>query len=77
MARLPRSAGAALYVREGLASVALARLTGIMVAFVVYPCAVMWVFAAKSAARAWLGLCLLAVPPGAAMLVFYFRGGAV
>jgi len=31
-ARLPRSAGAALYVREGLASVALARLTGIMVA---------------------------------------------
>lgn len=54
-----------------------ASLTGIMVAFVVYPCAVMWVFAAKSAARAWLGLCLLAVPPGAAMLVFYFRGGAV
>jgi amino acid transporter len=31
-ARLPRSAGAALYVREGLGSVALARLTGVMVA---------------------------------------------
>lgn len=31
-ARLPRSAGAALYVREGLGSVVLARLAGIMVA---------------------------------------------
>ena len=30
--RLPRSAGAALYVREGLGSVALARLVGVMVA---------------------------------------------
>jgi len=30
-ARLPRSAGAALYVREGLGSVALARLVGVMV----------------------------------------------
>jgi hypothetical protein len=54
-----------------------ASLTGIMVAFVVYPCAAMWVFAAKSAARAWLGLCLLAALPGAAMLFFYFGGSPV
>ena len=54
-----------------------ASLTGIMVAFVVYPCAVMWVFAAKSAARAWLGLCLLAALPGAAILFFYVGGSTV
>ncbi len=54
-----------------------ASLTGIMVSFVVYPCAAMWVFAARSAARAWLGLVLLAAVPGAVLLVHFVRGGAV
>ena len=31
-------------------------MTGTMVALVVFPCAVMWSFAARSAARAWAGL---------------------
>ncbi|MFV0680235.1 DUF3649 domain-containing protein [Ottowia sp.] len=39
---------------------------GMLASFVVYPCAVMWVFAARSAARAWWGLllpsALLALP---------------
>lgn len=52
-----------------------ASLTGIMVAFVVYPCAAMWVFAAHTAVRAWLGLLVSALVP-AALLLFYFFGGS-
>ncbi|MES2584691.1 MAG: DUF3649 domain-containing protein [Pseudomonadota bacterium] len=43
-------------------------VTATLVAFVVYPCAVLWVFAARSAAQAWLGLLYLAVPLGALLL---------
>ncbi|QTD46359.1 DUF3649 domain-containing protein [Ottowia testudinis] len=56
------------YALSALASVALALWLpvaraeavtwGLLAAFVVYPLAVMWVFAARSAARAWLGLAL-------------------
>lgn len=48
-----------------------ASLTGIMVAFVVYPCVVMWVFAARSATLAWLGLLALAALPGALLAIHY------
>ncbi|XAH23548.1 DUF3649 domain-containing protein [Xylophilus sp. GW821-FHT01B05] len=53
-----------------------AALTATMLAFVIYPCAVMWVFAARSAARAWLGLLLPAVVLGAMLLARYGFGGA-
>lgn len=33
-----------------------ATLTGTMLSFLIYACAVVWVFAARTAARAWLGL---------------------
>ena len=37
-------------------------LTGMQASFVVYAVAAIWVFAAKSARRAWLGLAVAAVP---------------
>jgi hypothetical protein len=52
-----------------------AALTGTMAAFVVYPCAVMWVFAARSAARAWQGLLWPAAALGALLLLHYYSGG--
>jgi len=45
-------------------------MTGTMVALVVFPCAVMWSFAASSAARAWAGLL---VPIAVLGAVFAFR----
>ncbi|EKS69973.1 hypothetical protein BURK_017885 [Burkholderia sp. SJ98] len=36
-------------------------LTGMLVSFVVYVCAVIWVFAVRSARRAWSGLAFIAV----------------
>ena len=45
-------------------------MTGTMVAMVVFPCAVMWSFAARSAARAWAGLL---VPIAVLGAVFAFR----
>jgi len=45
-------------------------MTGTMVALVVFPCAVMWSFAARSAARAWAGL---AVPIAVLGAVAAFR----
>jgi len=45
-------------------------MTGTMVAMVVFPCAVMWSFAARSAARAWVGLL---VPIAVLGAVFAFR----
>lgn len=44
-----------------------ATLAGMMLAFAVYAGAVVWVFAAGTAARAWLGLVLAAAPLGAAV----------
>ena len=37
-------------------------LTGMQASFVVYTAAVIWVFAATSARKAWLGLTVAAVP---------------
>jgi hypothetical protein len=54
-----------------------AAMTGTLAAFVVYPIAVMWVFACASAWRAWVGLALAALLPGAVVLAFgYLAGGA-
>ncbi len=45
-----------------------AAVTSTLVAFVVYPGAVVWVFAARSAAQAWLGLLWAALPLAALWL---------
>lgn len=37
-------------------------VTGMLASFIVYACAVIWVFAVRSARRAWLGLLAAAVP---------------
>jgi hypothetical protein len=37
-------------------------LTGMLASFIVYACAVIWVFAVRSATRAWGGLLIAAVP---------------
>jgi len=37
-------------------------LTGMMLSFIVYAGAVIWVFAVRSATRAWLGLLVVAMP---------------
>jgi hypothetical protein len=52
-----------------------ASLTGTLASFVVHACAVMWVFAARTALWAWLGLLVAAAPFGL-MLVIYFYGGS-
>jgi hypothetical protein len=39
-----------------------ALLTGMLLSFLVYACAVIWVFAVRSATRAWAGLLIVAVP---------------
>jgi hypothetical protein len=49
-------------------------LTGSMVSFVVYVCAVLWVFAASSAWRAWLGLGIPAAVLWANVLLFQPAG---
>jgi hypothetical protein len=41
-------------------------LTGMLLSFVVYAGAVVWVFAVRSARRAWAGLLVAAVPLGLA-----------
>jgi len=48
-------------------------MTGTMTALVVFPAAVMWSFAARTALRAWIGL---AVPVGLLALPFALSGGA-
>ncbi|BAN27513.1 DUF3649 domain-containing protein [Caballeronia insecticola] len=37
-------------------------LTGMLASFIVYVCAVIWVFAVRSARRAWCGLLVAALP---------------
>ncbi|BCQ27673.1 DUF3649 domain-containing protein (plasmid) [Caballeronia sp. NK8] len=37
-------------------------LTGMLASFVIYACAVIWVFAVRSAQRAWAGLVIVAMP---------------
>lgn len=49
-------------------------LTGMMLSFVVYTAAVIWVFAAPSARRAWAGLWIAALPLLAAAGYVWFGG---
>ena len=52
-------------------------LAGMLLSFVVYALAVVWVFAVRSATRAWTGLLIVAVPLGlAAWLVCNARPSA-
>ncbi|MDP4075094.1 DUF3649 domain-containing protein [Acidovorax sp. A1169] len=37
-------------------------ITGMLASFAIYTCAVIWVFAVRSAWRAWVGLVVAAVP---------------
>lgn len=37
-------------------------ITGMLASFIVYACAVIWMFLARSARRAWAGLLIAAVP---------------
>jgi hypothetical protein len=50
-------------------------LTGMQASFLVYAAAVVWVFAARSALRAWGGLLLVAMPLALAAY-FWSQGGA-
>jgi hypothetical protein len=71
--------GYALASLAAIASLALplqttqAVITGQLVSFLVYAGAVVWVFAVRSARRAWLGLLLAAVPLLVASSVVYSR----
>jgi len=49
-------------------------LTGMLASFVVYTCAVIWVFAVRSALRAWMGLAIMALPLLMAAWPFWFAG---
>lgn len=51
-------------------------LSGMLVSFVVYAAAVIWVFAARSAARAWAGLLAAALPLLLAACMVWFGGAA-
>lgn len=46
-----------------------AAIFGMLISFVIYTLAVMWVFAVRSAWRAWLGLLLTALPLAMVVLV--------
>jgi len=50
-------------------------VTGTLTGLVVYPCAAMWSFAARSALRAWTGLALSALAPGLLLLALHGMGG--
>ena len=60
--------GYALAALSSVAALALpigkpqAVLAGMQASFVIYACAVVWVFAARSALRAWAGLVIVAIP---------------
>ena len=53
-----------------------ATLAGMLASFVVYTCAVMWAFAARTAGRAWAGIAAPCVPLGSVLLLHYFARGA-
>jgi len=50
-------------------------MTGTLASFIVFALAVMWVFAARTAWRAWSGLAVAAVPPGLLLLLLTRSGG--
>ncbi|WP_434057714.1 DUF3649 domain-containing protein [Acidovorax cavernicola] len=52
-----------------------AALTGTLASFLVYAVAVMWVFAARSAWRAWIGLAIAAALQGLLLLLWTQGGG--
>jgi hypothetical protein len=53
-----------------------AAIFGMLLSFVIYTVAVMWVFAVRTALRAWLGLLLPAVALAAAVLVHLYLRSA-
>ena len=53
-----------------------AALFGMLLSFVIYTMAVMWVFAVRSAWRAWLGLLLPAIPLAMAVLIHLYLRSA-
>ena len=67
------AAALALYLNTTRAEAAIA---GTLTALAVYPIAVMWVFATRSAARAWGGLALASALPGLALLAHHYAGSA-
>jgi len=52
-----------------------AAMTGTLASFIVFALAVMWVFAARTAWRAWSGLVIAAVVPGSLVLLLTRAGG--
>lgn len=54
-----------------------AALTGTLASFAVYTVAVMWVFAARTAWRAWRGLLIPMLLLGAVLLVYFYLGEGV
>lgn len=73
------------YALAALASVAVlalpmskpqAVLTGMLASFAIYAGAVVWVFAVRSARRAWAGLLVAAAPLALAAWSVWTRGGA-
>jgi len=53
-----------------------ATLTGMLASFVIYTVAVMWVFAARTALRAWAGILAPSAALGAVLLFHYVVRGA-
>lgn len=53
-----------------------AAIFGMLLSFVIYTLAVMWVFAVRSAWRAWLGLLLPSIPLALAVLVHLYLRSA-
>lgn len=53
-----------------------AAIFGMLLSFVIYTMAVMWVFAVRSAWRAWLGLLLPAIPLAMAVLIHLYLRSA-
>ena len=53
-----------------------AAMTGTLASFIVFALAVMWVFAARTALRAWSGLVVAAVPLAVLLLLFTRTPGA-
>ncbi len=51
-------------------------LSGMLLSFIIYTCAVIWVFAVRSAWRAWAGLVLAAIPLLLAAWHVWSQGGA-
>lgn len=73
------------YALAALASVAVialpmskpqAVLTGMLASFLIYAGAVVWVFAARGARRAWLGLLVAGAPLALAAWTVWSRGAA-